>query len=418
MWEVVFSYFSILAIQLGHIVAFKIISEYEDKIKWRNVLWIIVTSLIITGCGVLKLNVLNSLFSIFLIFLIYYIVFKKSVKETIYYGFVIWLTGMIIDVIIMLKNLFLHIEIADIYLMRAIDTFILVWLLILIVNIKPFKKGMKKLYKKIEKQDFSYLKIIFIIAMILILGFTLRDCVLASKANNNLIVLIIMTLILIFLYINKEYTNFSLNQTEKQLIKNNEFYMEVISEYKILKHNIIHQLNGIKSVSNKQSIELIDDIIQEYNKKFTTTSNINKMPVGINGLVYEKVYSFNNKKLKLEIDNNIESKIFDNLTPRSYNLLCEALGILLDNALEAASNSKEKIIMIDMNENENVYCVKIINTFSNHLDIEQLGSLNYTTKDSGHGIGLFSLFGRKKLKIKTSIINNLFQNEIMVEKKK
>ena len=134
-------------------------------------------------------------------------------------------------------------------------------------------------------------------------------------------------------------------------------------------------------------------------------------------LYKKKIYGFENNELSIGIDNNINSNVYDELTPKSYNLLCEALGILLDNALEATEKTKEKILMIDMKETEESYHIKIINTFQTVLDIDALGTLKYTTKKTGHGIGLFSLIGRKKLKIKTSIINDLFFNEIIIEKK-
>lgn len=416
MESILFYYFLSCIIQIVHIIAFKIISNHKEKIYWKYTPLVLITSFFTTLVNYINMNLVNSILSIIYIFTLYYLIFRKSLKQTIYYGFVIWITGMILDILLMFKNTLWLTNLSN-TIIRTIDTFIMAILIFSIVNLKVLKKSLNKLYEKIQKLNFSYFKLIFIVIIIILLTHILLKNTIQHSLDNEFALFAIVVIALIYLYINNEYTIFSIRQTNKHLIKDNEFYLGIINEYRILKHNIIHQLNGVKSVSNKEATELIDDLIKKYNKKFQTTSNINKMPLGINGVTYEKIYNFNNPKIKLGIENKIETNIFDNLTPRSYNLLCEALGILLDNALEATSKSKEKIVMIDMDETEFVYSVKIINTFSTDLDIEKLGTINYSTKDTGNGIGLFSLFGRKKLKIKTSIINNLFQNEILIEKK-
>ena len=114
----------------------------------------------------------------------------------------------------------------------------------------------------------------------------------------------------------------------------------------------------------------------------------------------------------------MDSDLFDVLTPRKYNKLCETLGICLDNAVSASSKSKEKILQIVILENEKNVVIKVTNTFNSSLEIDKLGSLNYTTKKNGHGIGLYSLFGRKDVTLKSSIINNLFESQITIKKKK
>lgn len=417
MAAILFYYFLSCIIQCVHVFAFKTISNHNEKVQWKYLSLILITSLLTTLTSTLDMNVLNSILSILYIFTLYYLIFRKSLKQTIYYGFVIWITGMMIDIVIMLRNTFLPINISN-NIMRIVDTSVMAILMLLISNLSFLKSFLNKMYNKIQKLNFSYFKLVFLIILIIILTHILLKNIINNSLDNEIALLSVFIIIIIYLYINNEYTIFSISKTNKHLIKDNEFYMGIIRDYRILKHNIIHQLTGIKSVANQESEKLIDDLIKEYNKKFQKTSYINKMPLGINGIAYERIYNFNNPKIKLGIDNKIETNIFENLTPRSYNLLCEALGVLIDNALEAASRSKEKIIMIDMTENAFFYNIKIINTFSNELDLDNLGNIAYTTKENGHGIGLFSLLGKKKLKIKTSIINNLFQNEIRVEKKK
>ena len=122
--------------------------------------------------------------------------------------------------------------------------------------------------------------------------------------------------------------------------------------------------------------------------------------------------------MKVQIDNNVKGKLLDILGPKNYNLLCEALGITLDNALESASQTKGKIVFLEFSEEEKTVNIKIMNTFKGSIDTEKLGTIEYTSnKLNGHGLGLYSLFNKNTIYITTSIKNNLFRSEIKVNKK-
>ena len=231
-----------------------------------------------------------------------------------------------------------------------------------------------------------------------------------------LTITIILSILIISMIIIK-YENITLKQTNAILIKNNEFYTKLLDNYRILKHNLISQLIGIKSVSNKNTKKLIDDLIKQYNETYNTTQYIKEMPSKVSGIIYEKLYNFKQKDIKLTVDNKIKNDLFNLISPRSYNLLCEALGVLFDNAMEATSETKEKIIYLKFEEKEEEIKITIINTFVGKIDIEKIGSKNYTHKENGHGLGLYSLMGRNKLQIKYHIKNNLFFSEIFIEKR-
>lgn len=122
--------------------------------------------------------------------------------------------------------------------------------------------------------------------------------------------------------------------------------------------------------------------------------------------------------MKIQIDNNVKGKILDILGPKNYNLLCEALGVTLDNALESASQTKDKIIFLEFTETEKTVNIKVMNTFKGIIDTEKLGTIEYTSnKLNGHGLGLYSLFNKNTLYITTSIKNNFFRSEIKINKK-
>lgn len=409
-------------VELIFVFCFNLLTRKKEKAHWTYLIFIPLFSFIITLEYHFGLKTINTITSLIFYLLLYFLIFRKNVEETFFYGMAIYIIALMIDIFTIflttvISKLFSNL---DLIVLKTTETILMLTILILLLKMKKFNNFLRALYNKIKNIRFPYLRILLLLSNIFFLGFTILYSTIGRNIEDyhvHLFLLAISVIILIIVYVHKEYTNYTLKETNEYFIKNNEFYINVVNDYRILKHNIIHQLNSVKTVANKKTITLIDDLINQYNENESDVHNIKKMPVGISGIVYEKIYLFNNKEIKLGIDNSIESNVFNSLTPRSYNLLCEALGILVDNALQATAKTKEKILMIEMKENELNYQIKIINTFQDLLDLEKLGTIKYTTKSSGHGIGLFSLIGRRKLKLKTSIINDLFLNEITIEKK-
>ena len=116
------------------------------------------------------------------------------------------------------------------------------------------------------------------------------------------------------------------------------------------------------------------------------------------------------------IHNEITGNILKKIGPREYNLFCNALGISLDNALESTIKCTEKMIFIEFKETPQKITIRIINTFKNRIDLDKLGTRYYTSKKEGHGLGLYSLFDKKRITIFTKINNNKFINTISVIK--
>ena len=143
-----------------------------------------------------------------------------------------------------------------------------------------------------------------------------------------------------------------LKLTNKLLEENNLTNKKVITEYSILKHNFESKLLGIKDVANKEAKILIDDLLEDTNSSVYIKNDINAMPLGINGLVMGKLAKHEKSNVNISITNDITSDILDVVSPRSYNLFCEALGVSLDNALESSKNTKEKLVYLKDEEDK------------------------------------------------------------------
>ncbi len=410
---------------LSQIVIFYIFNQFsKEPIKMKKILIpiIIIGSLVETFLTTYLSPVYNCIICISYFLIILKIFTTIKFKDIIFYSINIWLLLIFLDIFTMLiynaLQLIFPVLSNYVFVARPVGTIIMNVAAIIITKQKIIHKFINNTYNYFQKIDSSIVYILLLFTLYYMLG------ALSISHIRNLKLLIIIFLLAIILTITiikillSKYEIITLKTTNQLLIKNNEFYLKLLDDYHILKHNLISQLLGIKSIANNKAKKLIDELIKEYNANFQTTSDLRDVPSGLNGIIYEKVYNFNKKELNILIDNKIASKVLEVITPRSYNLLCEALGVVLDNALEAAYKSKDKVVYLNFREMQENIKVTIINTFSGIIDLEKLGQKNYTTKNIGHGIGLYSIIGRRKIKMKTTIKNNLFINEILIEKKK
>jgi hypothetical protein len=224
-----------------------------------------------------------------------------------------------------------------------------------------------------------------------------------------IIIFSILFVIIIKLKVKEEY----FKKTNQQLIEYNEKYSKFLDEYKIYKHNIKNKIAGMKPYGNKKINALIDDLLEEETNFTVKNNNLYNVPNGIKGIVAGKLYNAN---ISVLIDNKLKGDPFIKLSPKKFNSITESIGIALDNAIEASIETKEPVIMMNLYEDDETIFIKIGNNFSNAIDIDELGSKYYSTKNRGSGLGLFSIMSNKQVKEKISIINNFYYIELQIKK--
>ena len=201
--------------------------------------------------------------------------------------------------------------------------------------------------------------------------------------------------------------------SNKKLIDYNDNYGKFLDEYKIYKHNINHKLSAMKAYGNKKINALIDDLLEEETSFSIKNNELYNVPNGIKGIVAGKLY---NKGYHVIIDNKIKKDPFITLDAKSFNSISECIGIALDNAIEASEETEEPIIIMDLYEDkENIY-LKIGNNYCNSIDLDNIGSKYYSTKNRGSGLGLFSIKRNNLVKESIKIINNFYYIELQIKK--
>lgn len=419
--ELVICFIATLSFQAVAIHLFKKISKKQLKFKKSYILIILAASIVQVFLNITGRQTIGTIFTIVYFYFLFRQLFMCTKEESQNLSIIIWILALVLDVLIMVLgtslNLMKFYEL-NIRIYKSIASTIMSLALIVVGNLKVIVNSLQKLYSRMLKLNIPVRHIFAVIAIFLIIGATSTKYLYDKFVIVLLFVVLIGFLIIVILFISMNYKIVTLKITNEILEKNNEVNQKAIYQFRILKHNLESQLLGVKTVANKKAKALLDNLIKEYNESFYIKHDINSMPLGINGLVLDKLYKYNEDNIEISITNKIKSRILKSVGPRSYNLFCEALGVTLDNALESAKESKDKLVYIEFRENKEVIQMKIMNTFHGNIDLDKLGTVNYTSKSKGHGLGLYSLFGRKNLTITTSIKNNLFVNKIEVKKLK
>ena len=134
-------------------------------------------------------------------------------------------------------------------------------------------------------------------------------------------------------------------------------------------------------------------------------NNINNLTALNPSLINDSgLYSLLTSKYYLAEKNNIKFNVsictnFDKLNIPSF-VLTKILGILLDNAIDAAKDSKEKEIYFEvrsLSQNSSIHksIILVENSYSNKdVDVDKIREKGYTSKTSdtsSHGLGLWEV---------------------------
>ena len=417
MTKYITAYFISLITILAFVLGYRQLSQEKLKISLKFHLFLIIGTAISIVLLYLNNAIIKNIFTIIFMTILFKILSNKKIYETFYYSVLIWIYGIIVDLINMLIATATGlIEMLDLLLVQSILTIIIAVLVYTFCSLPPIKKFSKKTINKLINLK-PYFLIDFAVILLLVYISMLCFSNLGSISNISFYIMIAIIIIIVLYNILDKYYNIKkLKAINSMLLKNNEFFVKLEEQNRIFKHNINNRLLGIKSVSPEKIKKLIEELISENNNNYIAPKEIKNIPEGLSGIIYEKFYVFNNSKINLAIDNNIKSQLIDNLKPKTFNELCEAVGVFIDNALEATSKSDEKVILINFNEDDNFYYININNTFKNILDIDEFGNKNYSTKKGIRGIGVFSILKRKEIKLKTKVINGCFMIDIKAKK--
>lgn len=245
------------------------------------------------------------------------------------------------------------------------------------------------------------LAIIFIMLFITVNYNRTKDIILLTKSNSTLFIIcgtiLVLILYVLFIVARKE-AQFNYKERELENLKEyTENLEKIYTDMRKFRHDYI---NIISSISGFIEDRDIDGLAEHFDKNIyplNNKMNSNNYRLGllknierpeIKGLISSKIIHAQELGIEVGIDivdpiENIRMDIID---------FTRCVGIIMDNAVEAAIESENKILNIAfINKNKSIIVV-VENTFPSELPpIYKMFNYGFSTKGSNRGIGLSNL---------------------------
>ena len=249
---------------------------------------------------------------------------------------------------------------------------------------------------------------------------------LAYKSFNNYTVVIILLIstvciILILIFFHKNYMlkakqrEFIQLKTYTSIIEN---LVDDVAKFKHDYNNILFMTRGYLEDNNIEELKKIFNVELINKCENNEILKLKKIKdAGLKGLLTSKI-------VKFQLDNIILSvEILDIIDIFDIDIidLCRIVGILLDNAYEAAKDSKEKFVSISFIQDECLN-ITIANSYNSNINISSIYKKNYSTKGQNRGIGLNNvreIINNKypNVLLKTSVEKDFFIQDLYIEAK-
>ena len=393
---------------------YKKLSKNNLLINPSNVIIIIFISIILIFNNLYNIVYIRLLTSIIINILLNKLIYKNKLKICIKYTLIYFVISFIIELLLIPLFSVLSIQNINVFnkeiLIKNLFSISESFLVLAAFSNNRLQVILNKVL--LSSSKISYSKI----TIVTIMFFNIITILLSKDLDNNHILLLAISSItfIIISYkiiINDKYNILELKIYNENLKSSSEAYSKTIDECRELKHNLKNDLIGIKSFIPKEYHNEINELILKYNKRYEWISKIDNIPEGIQGVIYLKSKEAKKKHIKMYIDVKENIKSID----KNYFELSSILGIVLDNAIENSTGSKEKVISVYIKSTKNNLIIEIINTFSNKVDLDKLGNKNYSTKKEKSGLGLnyIKSLNKRNIKVKYEIVNNLFKTNII-----
>jgi len=150
-------------------------------------------------------------------------------------------------------------------------------------------------------------------------------------------------------------------------------------------HKMMHEM--LKNGEHAKLDSIMEETTVHAPQTISLPKSVKKIPVLI-GILLEKVSRAEMQGIKFEIaitDEYIDLKYCSNLD------YCRIMSIFLDNALEAAAESKDKTMKLLINVDNGKLQSIITNSCDDNVDINRIYDHDYNTKNPSSGEGLYQV---------------------------
>lgn len=416
----------VLAI-LGFYIIKKIINS-DIKISFKIMTFLVINSILIAFIHYLNYSFVSLLLNFIINTLTYKIIFEDSIEEAVVQTGILTLYLLIFDTIFVIIQIYL-IPLSVVQnntLVYLISNILIAVFTYISIQFDYIRNSLNKFYLVLVKKNLK-LNMFFILLIIMATCGILYSFIINNKFNlrfySDLIVLASLLIIGVLFIKNRDVYN-KLSSEYDILLANVQNFEEWIENEQYLRHEYKNQLAILYGISTEIEVKnKIQDIInQNLNVDNNMIRNLEILPRGdLKGILYYKCIVARKHKLKLTIDVSIsDNGIIHKLSKKEINTLAKLIGIFFDNAIEASSQSRKKIILLEIYElNKRVNFV-ISNTFKKENLVNNRFEKGVSSKGKNRGYGLYFankiLNKNKWITEKQEIIDNYYIETITINK--
>lgn len=309
-----------------------------------------------------------------------------------------------------------YLDASKIAIHRTIISLLIYTLLfILYLLLKYYKVNFKKI--EIMNSKKKFLLILNLLIGILLIGSQLFIAAFYTSQLPFFITLLNICSIIIY-FIVSIYTILTVSKLEttsinlEQAEQHNKTLELLQDNTRAFRHDMTNILIGMGGYIDKNDMEglkkyhsqLLDDI-KQVNNLTTLSPKVVNNP-GVYNVLANKYHKADNLGIKINLEvfldlNDLHMKIYE---------FTRVLGILMDNAIEAASECEEKIINVSIRKDNRKHMQLLIieNTYKDKdIDTEKIYDKGFSTKEGNTGLGLWEV--RQILKKNNNL--NLFTSK-------
>ena len=428
MLEVLINFICAFILVLAGFYIIKKITGSNQKISLRVIGYLLLNSSLIAIVHYLNYSFISLMLNFIINTLTYKGVFKVSLEEAVVQ------TGILIMYLLIFDTIFVIIQINAIPL-KVVQNNILVYLIsnILVVlmtylsiQISFIYKRLRKFYQVLVNKDLR-LNMIFIILIIITACGILYSFIINNKFNlrfyTDLTVIASLLIIGIIFIKNKDVYN-KLSSEYDILLSSVQNFEDWIEKEQYLRHEYKNQLAILYGISSEKEVKnKIQEIIdQNLDINNDVVKQLSMLPRGdLKGILHYKTIVAQKHKIKLTVDVSIQDNgIINKLNKKEINTLAKLIGIFYDNAIEAAAESKKRIVLLEIYELKGRVNFVISNTFKKNSIINSQHERGISSKGKGRGNGLYfanKILNKNKWIIeKNEIIDNYYVETITVIK--
>lgn len=417
---------SILLIISSAIISNNILHNQSKKITKKNLAFMI--PIIIVTCAMYKPEY-SSLLTL-TIYMILILTIRKIQNTTVSVAILLSTLALlifaIVDVVVTSLELMLfdHDTIRNVWYINILNNTLICLLSISISKLKKIAIPFEKLCTRINKK--SYEEIIFCITIIIVMALFYYNIANIFEFNIAYVITLVCMFIFIILYYFYaiEKNNYEkLNDEYNSLFDYVQTFENWIDDEQMYRHELKNNLAIIRNMTkDKQIISKIDEMLKFSiiidNKAIEDLKNIPKG--GLKGLLYYKIAISKNQKVKMivEVSSKVEKKL-KQLTNEEMRQLCIIIGIYLDNAIEASSQSKKRIVTLEIYELNKILNFTISNTYKDLVPLKEMKKKGFSTKGENRGKGLYyanKILNRTKWLESTQLfLNDYFIQQIKIK---